>query len=387
MSPIASPAAAVPWRNDRRETVFAASPSPSEILIARNPPVAFLRRCTGLPDHRLVRRRPRIWRHRATSRGIGALPEKAWRLAKAHTNRQGSNKTRFDFLLALVDDSAVFDRGALVTRVPAPLLTAVPPPDPTRVVELPALRWASVCEAAQFEVYGQVPSHAHNEPELVLCTKGTIWIDVAGLALEGRPGDLYVLPARKPHALRSEGAWENICVLYAGGDSLLDTGPRTIDVTAEPQLPDWFRDLCALHDSHPKAPGPVADSLLLTILLRTAEIERHSRSMGNLHPRLAAAIDFMHQRPGSNLTASELAEATCTSYSHLSALFRGEFGYGPLEYHRRQRMQRAQTLLLDPFVSIGEVAENLGFDDINYFVRVFRKTWGVSPNRWRKRAS
>jgi AraC-like DNA-binding protein len=264
----------------------------------------------------------------------------------------------------------------------------MPPPAQARVVELPRLRWASVCDDVQFaDQDGQVPSHAHDEPELVFCTKGVISIDVGDLSLEGRKGDLYVLPARVPHAVRSDVQWENICVLYADGDSLLDTSSRTIDVSAEPQLAVWLRDLCDLHDSHPKAPGPVADSMLLTILLRAAELERHSRSMDSLHPRLAAAVEYLHQRPEANLTASELADATCTSYSHLSALFRAEFGHGPLEYHRRQRMQRAQTLLLDPFVSVGEVAASLGFDDLNYFVRVFRKTYGVSPNRWRRQLS
>jgi AraC-like DNA-binding protein len=256
------------------------------------------------------------------------------------------------------------------------------------VVELPRLRWASICDDTQFaDAGGQVPSHAHDEPELVLCTGGVIAIEVGGISLEGRVGQLYVLPARVPHAVRSAGPWENICVLYADGDSLLDTAARTIDVAAEPQLALWLRDLAFLHDSHPKAPGPVADSLLLATLLRIAEVEQYRRSMSGLHPRLAAALDYLHRRPDANLTAGELARATATSYSHLSSLFRAGFGCGPLEYHRRQRMERAQTLLLDPYVSVGEVALRLGFDDLNYFVRVFRKTFGVSPNRWRRSLS
>src|SRR5690348_4970611 len=100
-------------------------------------------------------------------------------------------------------------------KIPAPLVSPVPPPSQPRLVELPRLRWASVCDDAQFaEQGGQVPAHAHDEPELVFCTRGLIRIEVGGAALEGRAGDLYILPPRVPHAVRSEGAWENICVLF-----------------------------------------------------------------------------------------------------------------------------------------------------------------------------
>ncbi len=270
--------------------------------------------------------------------------------------------------------------------IPAPLATSPPPPRTANLVDLPRLRWAARCDDTQFET-AAVPHHAHNEPELVYCTKGRIWIDVGKHSLEGRPGDLYVLPARIPHAVRSDGAWENVCVLYLGGEEVLETEPRTIDVRDEPELRRWLDDLCRLYDSRPAPPGPAADALLLAVLSGAAELERRSRSMKALHPRLAAAVDYLRQRPASRVAAADLARATRTSYSHLSALFRARFGCGPLAYHRIHRMQRAQALLLDPYVSVGEVAQRVGFDDLNYFVRVFRKTCGTSPNRWRKHRS
>jgi AraC-like DNA-binding protein len=269
-------------------------------------------------------------------------------------------------------------------RFPAPLALGDAPRRPPNMFDLPRLRWAARCDSAQFDPPGQVPFHAHHEAELVLCTRGRIWITVDDLRLEGRPGDLYVLPPHRPHAVTSDGDWENVCALFAGGEEILETGPRTIAVHGETRLSGWFDDLCDLHDRHPKMPGPVADSLLNALLHRVAERERDIRVMEGLHPRLAAAIEFLGQRPTAPVAAAELAAATGTSYSHLGALFRGRFGVGPLDYHRRQRMMRAQTLLHDPYMSVSEVADRMGYEDVNYFVRVFRKTVGVSPNRWRK---
>ncbi len=269
-------------------------------------------------------------------------------------------------------------------KVPAPRISGAPAPSRTRVVELPRLRWVALCDDSLFPGDHGVPVHAHDEPELVFCTMGRISIDVQGMSIDGSPGDLYVLPARVPHAVRSDGGWENICVLYAGGESILETAPRTIDLRGHPEVRRWLADLCDFHDSYPARPGPVADSLLLAVLNSAAEAEHHHRFTGDLHPRVAAAVAYLRERPEADVAPADLAAATGTSYSHLSALFRARFGRGPLEFHRGLRMDRAQALLLDPYVSVGEVAGRLGYEDVNYFVRLFRKIHGVSPNRWRR---
>lgn len=220
----------------------------------------------------------------------------------------------------------------------------------------------------------------------MFCIRGRIRITVGGQTLDGLPGDLLVLPPGVPHSLASDAAWENVCVLYAGAGSLIDERARTIPVGSGHRVRRWLSDLCVLYDKRPETPGPAADALLLAILADVAEIERRSHTLRSFHPRLAIAVDYLHDRAETRVSADDLAKATRTSYSHLSALFRERFGCGPLDYHRLRRMERAQNLLLDPYVSVGEVAHRLGFDDPSYFVRVFRQSVGLSPNRWRRDA-
>jgi AraC-like DNA-binding protein len=228
--------------------------------------------------------------------------------------------------------------------------------------------------------------HAHDEPELVFCTAGTITIDVGGQSFMGRPGDLCVLPARVPHAVRSEASWENICVLFSGGGTILPTDARMVPLGEDRLGASWFLHLCELHDGRPRLPGPVADSSLATLVLRIAEMERQGRAKRDLHPRVARAIALIHDNADRSLSARDLAEATFTSYSHLAALFRSRFGCAPLVYHRQHRMERAKALLAAPYVTVTEAVSRIGYADPSHFVRVFRKTCGVSPNRWRKRA-
>lgn len=281
--------------------------------------------------------------------------------------------------------SAGTRRGTVPIPLPAPLAAGGGdgPGTQAHLVDLPRLRWAARCHDRQFDG-GVVAAHAHDEPELVFCTRGRTVVTVAGREIEAAPGDLYVLPPGRPHALAGDGAWENICVLYSGAEATIDTTARRIPIGARHRVHRWLADLCALYDGRPDTPGPAADALLLAILADVAEIERRSDRLRSFHPRLAAAVDYLHARVAEPVSAAALARATRTSYSHLGALFRSRFGCGPLDYHRARRMDQARKLLRDPHLGVGEVARRLGFDDVSYFVRVFRKDCGVSPNRWRK---
>jgi AraC-like DNA-binding protein len=250
----------------------------------------------------------------------------------------------------------------------------------TRLVRLPRLQSALRHGGVQ-----QVPFHTHAATELVYTVDGNIRIDIDGRALPARKGMLMILPANVPHNQWCGGPWRTLCVLYFDGTHLLDDSPRALDVSADPHIARWIDDLCALHDSQ-SANGRemVANSFLHALLSRLSTLEAQRRSAEALHPRLAQAVDFIHEHLTEEVDADTLSSAACASYSHLSSLFRAEFGCGPLKYQQNQRLASAQKLLLNPYVSLDEVAAQTGYEDTNYFVRLFRKSYGVPPGKWRK---
>lgn len=72
------------------------------------------------------------------------------------------------------------------------------------------------------------------------------------------------------------------------------------------------------------------------------------------------------------------------SYSHLAAEFRKEKGMSMGQYHNSARMKKACHLLRSTLMSVGEIADRLGFTDMLYFSKKFRAFTGVSPTDYRK---
>jgi YesN/AraC family two-component response regulator len=51
----------------------------------------------------------------------------------------------------------------------------------------------------------------------------------------------------------------------------------------------------------------------------------------------------------------------------------------------RKKVERAQLMLMTEPIHVKEVAFSLGFDDHSYFIRLFKKSTGLTPNDYRQR--
>ncbi len=61
------------------------------------------------------------------------------------------------------------------------------------------------------------------------------------------------------------------------------------------------------------------------------------------------------------------------------------YGYTPIQYLTMRRIGEAQTLLITkPYLKIYEIALDVGYDNITYFNRIFKKFSGLAPGQYRK---
>lgn len=73
------------------------------------------------------------------------------------------------------------------------------------------------------------------------------------------------------------------------------------------------------------------------------------------------------------------------SYKHLAMLFKYKKGMTMQQYHTKLRMNEACRLLRSTLLPVGEIASQLGYQDMLYFSRCFRAFMGCSPTEYRKR--
>lgn len=95
-------------------------------------------------------------------------------------------------------------------------------------------------------------------------------------------------------------------------------------------------------------------------------------------------IDHIAANLQHPLPVEKLADVSGLSRAHFSRVFAASEGMPPAEFVLRKRLQSATKLLTKAaHLSVKEVAVMSGFEDPNYFAKVFRRYFGASPTEFR----
>jgi AraC-like DNA-binding protein len=138
------------------------------------------------------------------------------------------------------------------------------------------------------------------------------------------------------------------------------------------------------------AAGEVAATLfgaLLMELAREHAAAGSGRAAGtDLHHRdvMLRVAAQIRENPGRVPPIAELARTAGYSVDHFSRVFLKVTGRRPQDYAIEARIGRARQLLGESDLTIGMIAEALGFQDIFYFSRQFRRQTGQTPTEFRR---
>lgn len=101
---------------------------------------------------------------------------------------------------------------------------------------------------------------------------------------------------------------------------------------------------------------------------------------------LKKAIRYIRSNYTEKISLEELALHCNVSKQQLIRYFKTAFHQTPLIYITEYKINRAKELLFNqPQLTIGEISDELGFDNQHYFTRVFLKTTGETPSHYRYR--
>jgi len=106
----------------------------------------------------------------------------------------------------------------------------------------------------------------------------------------------------------------------------------------------------------------------------------------NVHSkeRFEHIIDFIKQNLQQNITVKTLSREAFMSEPHFFRCFKQQFGMSPVEYINEQRIRAAKMMLHAIDISITEVSFACGFNNLNYFLKMFKRHTGLTPAQYRK---
>ena len=97
-------------------------------------------------------------------------------------------------------------------------------------------------------------------------------------------------------------------------------------------------------------------------------------------------LDYI-QKHLKDVNLSEVAEHFGFSLSHCSRLIKKTTGLGFNEWRRSLRIRRAENMLVNTDLTVGEISLELGYENTETFIRAFKKNLHVTPGKYREENS
>ena len=108
---------------------------------------------------------------------------------------------------------------------------------------------------------------------------------------------------------------------------------------------------------------------------------------GHYSPIVKKTIDYILLNLGDPLTQKQIAKEIHVNPSYLSRKFREETGQNITEFINKKRVEEAKLYLKRGSIAVTDIAFLVGFNDLNYFSKVFKKLTSLTPTQYMKEQS
>lgn len=252
----------------------------------------------------------------------------------------------------------------------------------------------------------EFPLHSHESSELVIVTRGHGKHILPGTERNISAGDVFLIHGKTRHAYSDlyDLALYNIMfdlkefnhpLFTLQGKSLLPSlfllkvPDGGIHLSGEEfhAVFELVRKMEEEQTSSAEDSSAMISALFiqLILLLGRSAISSGIVRKSPQYSRVDELVDEMTEHSARKWNRAEMAKRAGMSLSTLTRHFRERTGVAPLEFLIRVRLKKAAILLQNPELGLAEIADMTGFSDSNYFCRLFRKYFGISPGKYRQK--
>ncbi len=246
-----------------------------------------------------------------------------------------------------------------------------------------------------------------------LITQGTAKIHRGGKTYVLRENHVYLTPSYTPHSYECDSDFSlyyiHIYEKLEKKSSIFDLVHFPVEIQSDDLLNQLIERLKVIN---PKRELPIYDpksydnssELIKNIALQnTTPIALEFESQGIIKvilsrfyaftepktkqadARVLRVLDYIHANIHSAISIDKLAEISFLTKDHLIRSFKKQVNCTPGKYINRKKIEKAQLIMLLENPSIQELSYKLGFENVSYFNRLFKKLTGENPSAYKRR--
>lgn len=253
--------------------------------------------------------------------------------------------------------------------------------------------------------YPACTAHIHNAVELLYIHEGSFAVTLDGVCYEVEAGDLILFRSNAIHHVTAGESAQNsyfvikippfffmglavreIAVRYSMCFALNRRDSKCLWKKAELERSEIAAILASLVDeyTHQRYAFEVATKLkimeLLLAVLRCDTQENAPVTDPAAEP-IYTVISYVREHYAQDMDERDLSRQFGMSYSYFSRSFKRITGMTFKSYLNRTRISRAEQLLQERGASVSEVAAACGYNNVSYFISVYRSLTGKTPGK------
>lgn len=245
----------------------------------------------------------------------------------------------------------------------------------------------------------QEEAHSHDFCEVMYVADGIGTITVGSAPRTVRKGDIIIYNANLVHA--EESSSDKPMALYFMGLG----GLRLTELPSNHLLPpglDYvypagkyaelftacFERMIPEFERKEQFFAEITQNLALTMIMYMFRLINESNQESNQllqsNTNIRQAIAYIHEHLGEELMLEDIARQCHMSKYYLSHQFTQTQGISLSKYILNSRITKSMQLLRETNLPVKEVSEAVGFHDVAYFCRAFKRETNLTPLQYRK---
>ena len=241
--------------------------------------------------------------------------------------------------------------------------------------------------------------HSHAVYELLYIKKGTVSLQITGKKNKLMGGKvIFILPSEKHKLVSMTNKEFEYCsfvfdkTIFGNEDNPCRIFFDSILINRFLDFPDWllnrFYQLCSKKEIGTPGYEVMQYAFLFQVFSHIVSTKQYqlitiirTQTKQNISA-VQVVIDYIQKNYMENLSFDELLQLTNYSKSHFCKIFKDTTGMNLTEYINKYRVERACLELQFTKKNITEIAMQTGFNNIQYFSRIFKEYMDCSPKQY-----